>query len=87
MWITGQVVDGYGRALPGVSIEAASTSTAGRRTVISNTRGDYILQDLRAGVYTITFSHAGFGTLERTTCALTSYVATVNARLHRDAES
>lgn len=76
-----------GRGLPGVSIEAAGPSTSGRRTVVTNTQGHYVLQDLRAGVYTITFARAGFSTLERTTSALTSYVATINARLQRDPES
>ena len=87
MWITGRVVDGGGRALPGVSIEAAGPATAGRRTVVTDIQGHYVLQDLRAGVYVITFAHAGFRTLERRTSTLTSYVATINARLHRDAES
>lgn len=88
MWITGQVVDGRGRALPGVSIEAAGPGSSGRRTVVTNTQGHYVLQDLRAGgVYTITFARAGFSTLERTTTALTSYVATINARLQRNDQS
>jgi len=87
MWITGKVVDRYGRALPGVSIDAAVPGTSRRRTVVTNTQGHYVLQDLRAGVYTITFAHAGFSTLERTTNALTSYVSTINARLYRDDES
>ena len=87
MWITGHVVDGGGRARRGVSIEAAGPATAGRRTVVTDIQGHYVLQDLRAGVYTITFAHAGFRTLERTTSALTSYVATVNAGLLPDAGS
>ena len=54
---------------------------------MTDIQGHYVLQDLRAGVYTITFAHAGFSTLERTISTLTSYVATINARLHRHTES
>ena len=87
MWITGQVVDVRGRALSGVSIQAFGSGAPGPRTVVTNIQGQYVLQDLRAGVYTITFARTGFSTVERTTTALTSYVTTINARLDRDAES
>jgi hypothetical protein len=81
MWITGQVCDDRGRALPDVTIEASGTGATGRRAGVTNAQGHYVLQDLRPGVYTITFSRSGFSTLERKTDALTNYVATVNARL------
>ena len=84
MWITGQVVDERGRALPGVTIEAAGAVNAARRAVVTNARGQYVLQDLRPGVYTIKFAHPGFSTVERTTDPLTSYVATINATLQPD---
>lgn len=81
MWITGQVVDASGRVLSGVTIEACGSASAGTRRVVTNARGQYVLQDLRPGAYTITFARAGFATVERQTDPLTSYVATVNARL------
>jgi carboxypeptidase family protein len=81
MWITGQVCDDRGRALPDVTIEASGTGAAGTRAGVTNGQGHYVLQDLRPGVYTITFARSGFSTLERKTDALTNYVATVNARL------
>jgi hypothetical protein len=81
MWITGQVVDDRGRALPNVTIEATGPRTAGTRAGVTNTHGHYVLQDLRPGVYTIRFARSGFSTLERKTDALTTYVATINARL------
>jgi hypothetical protein len=46
-------------------------------------RGEYVLQDLLPGEHTITFARAGFATLERKIDALTSYVATINAKLMR----
>src|SRR5918995_177257 len=82
MWITGQVVDDRGRALPDVSIEASGPRAAGKRAAITNTHGHYVMQDLQPGVYTITFARSGFSTLERKTDALTTYVATINAQLH-----
>lgn len=81
MWITGQVCDDHGRALPDVAIEASGPSAAGRRAGVTNAQGLYVLQDLRPGVYTITFARSGFSTLERKTDSLTTYVATINARL------
>ena len=96
MWITGQVVDDRGQGLRDVTIEASGPHTAGRvptasaaagrpgrRAGVTNARGEYVLQDLRPGAYTITFARSGFSTVERKTDALTNYVATINARLHQ----
>ena len=81
MWITGQVVDDLGRALPGVTIEASGPPGSRRRTVVSNSQGQYVLQDLRPGAYTITFARPGFSILQHTTDEISTFVATINARL------
>ena len=81
MWITGQVFDDRGRALPDVTIEVSGPHAPPRRAGVTNARGHYVLQDLRPGTYTITFTCSGFSTVERKTDALTTYVATINARL------
>jgi protocatechuate 3,4-dioxygenase beta subunit len=81
MWITGQVCDDHGRALPDVTIEVSGPSAPGTRAGVTDAQGHYVLQDLRPGAYTITFARSGFSTLERKTDALTTYVATINARL------
>ena len=83
MWITGQVVDDHGHALADATIEVKGFGAGRRRTAVTNSAGQYVLQDLRPGVYTLTFGHSGFYTLERTTEALTTYVATINAHLQR----
>ena len=83
MWITGQVVDESGRALPGVTIEASGPCTSSRRGVVTNAMGQYVLQELKPGAYTITFARAGFSRVERKTDVLTTYVATINARLQQ----
>lgn len=81
MWITGKVCDDRGRALADVAIEVSGPCAAGKRSGVTNAQGHYVLQDLRPGAYTIRFARTGFSTLERTTDALTTYVATINARL------
>jgi protocatechuate 3,4-dioxygenase beta subunit len=81
MWITGQVLDDRGRALPDVTIEVSGQHATPRRGGVTNAHGHYVLQDLRPGVYTITFTCSGFSTVQRKTDALTTYVATINARL------
>jgi hypothetical protein len=81
MWITGQVVDDRGRALSGVSIEASGSGAVTRRAVTSNAQGQYVMQDLRPGVYTLTFACAGFSTVHRESVDLSSWVATINATL------
>ena len=87
MWITGHVIDDYGHPLPAVRIEASDPGTGRRRAVVTNMRGEYVLQDLQPGEHTLTFARAGFSTLERKIDALTNYVATINAKLiHRTAD-
>jgi protocatechuate 3,4-dioxygenase beta subunit len=83
MWITGQVVDDRGRALPDVTIEVSGPHAPPRRGGTTNAHGHYVLQDLRPGAYTITFARPGFSTVERKTDVLTTYVATINARLQQ----
>ena len=84
MWITGVVIDDRGRILPSVTIEASGPAAVHRRVVISNAHGQYVMQDLAPGTYTITFAHPGFTTLRRTTIDLSPLVATINARLIPD---
>jgi hypothetical protein len=81
MWINGQVVDGLGRPLPDVKIEALSRQrTTERRIATSNAGGQYVICDLRPGTYTLTFALPGFLTEQRTS-PLANYVATINAEL------
>lgn len=83
MWITGQVYDDRGCGLPDVTIEVSGERPDVKRASVTNARGQYVLQDLRPGVYTIKFVHQEFSTVERQTDPLTSYVATINAQLQR----
>jgi outer membrane receptor for ferrienterochelin and colicin len=58
--ISGHVADAQGLALPGVTVNAASPNLQGVRTVVTSENGDYVLQLLPSGVYTITFELSGF---------------------------
>ncbi len=64
--IAGVVKDTSGAILPGVTVEAASDVLIEKvRTVVTDGSGLYRIIDLRPGVYTVTFSLAGFNTSKR----------------------
>jgi hypothetical protein len=81
--ITGVVRDGSGAVLPGVTVEVASPALIEKvRTAVTDGTGQYRIQDLRPGVYTVTFSLTGFSTVRREGVELTgSFVATISAEL------
>src|SRR3984893_16042038 len=62
--IAGVVKDTSGAVLPGVTVEASSDALIEKsRTVTTDGEGLYKIVDLRPGIYTITFSLAGFQTV------------------------
>ena len=69
--------------LPGVTVEASSPALIEKtRSVITNGVGQYSIQDLRPGTYSVTFTLPGFNTVKRDGIELTgSFIATVNADL------
>src|SRR5687767_9496527 len=79
----GIVRDGSGGVLPGVTVEASSPALIeGTRSVVTDGTGQYRVIDLRPGVYTITFSLAGFSTVRRESLELTgSRIVTVDAQM------
>src|SRR6267143_106825 len=81
--ITGTVQDTSGAVLPGVSVEATSPELIEKvRTAVTDGTGQYRIEDLRPGTYTVTFTLQGFNTLKREGIELTgSFTATVNADL------
>src|SRR4051812_22827863 len=78
--LTGVVKDASGAVLPGVTVEASSPALIERtRTAVTNADGSYRIVDLRAGVYSVTFSLAGFSTVRRDNIELSgSFVAVIN---------
>src|SRR5207244_2105742 len=64
--IAGAVRDTTGAALPGVTVEAASPALIEKtRTVVTDSAGGYKIEDLRPGVYAVTFSLTGFTSVKR----------------------
>jgi len=81
--IAGSVRDTSGAVLPGVTVEASSPALIEKvRTSISDGSGQYRVEDLRPGVYKVTFTLPGFSTFEREGVELTgSFTATINAEM------
>ena len=81
--IVGTARDASGAVLPGVTVEASSPALIEKtRTVVTNGVGQYSIQDLRPGTYTVTFTLQGFNTSRRDGIELAgSFIATVNADL------
>jgi len=81
--IAGVVKDTTGAVLPGVTVEAASPALIERiRTVTTDEKGQYKIIDLRPGIYTVTFTLAGFNGVKREGIEVTTqFTAPVNADL------
>jgi hypothetical protein len=81
--IAGTVKDTSDALLPGVTVEAASPALIEKvRTAVTDGTGQFRIENLRPGQYTVTFTLPGFTTIRREGIELTgSFVATVNAEL------
>src|SRR5262245_57421600 len=77
--IAGNVKDTSGAVLPGVTVEAASPALIEKtRSVVTDGSGNYKIENLRPGTYTVTFTLTGFNTVKREGIELTgSFVANV----------
>src|SRR3984957_12477427 len=81
--IAGTVKDTSGAVLPGVTVEASSPALIEKlRTGVTDGSGQYKIEQLRPGTYTVTFTLTGFSTVQREGLALVgSFAATVTAEL------
>jgi hypothetical protein len=81
--IAGMVRDTSGAVLPGVTVEATSPALIERvRSTVTGGAGQYRIEDLRPGTYTVTFMLPGFSTFRREGIELTgSFTATINVEL------
>src|SRR5262245_44192878 len=81
--IAGTVRDASGAVLPGVTVEATSPALIEKvRAAVSDGTGQYRIEDLRPGTYTVNFTLTGFSAFRREGIELTgSFTATVNAEM------
>jgi hypothetical protein len=81
--IAGTVRDSSGAVLPGATVEASSPALIEKvRSAATDGSGQYRIEDLRPGTYTVTFTLSGFTTVRREGIELTgSFTATVNAEM------
>src|ERR687888_2804186 len=64
--LAGTVKDPSSAVLPGVTVEASSPVLIEKiRTATSDAAGQYRIESLQPGTYTVTFTLAGFATLKR----------------------
>jgi len=64
--IVGTARDASGAVLPGVVVEASSPALIEKtRSVTTNGAGQYSIENLRPGQYTVTFTLAGFSVVRR----------------------
>ena len=82
--IAGAVRSDTGEPIRGVVVEAASPSIIEKtRTAVTDRAGRYRIEDLRPGIYTVTFRVAGWKSEGRDDIVLTgSFTATLDAQLN-----
>src|SRR5712691_9299284 len=81
--IAGQVKDASGAVLPGVTVEASSPALIEKvRSVVTGGTGQYRIELLPPGTYTVTFALPGFSTVKRDGIELTgTFTASIDAEL------
>jgi hypothetical protein len=81
--ITGVVRDTSNAVLPGVTVEAASPALIEKvRSAVTDGSGQYRIENLRPGLYTVTFTLPGFAGVQREGLELAgTFTATINAEL------
>src|SRR5262252_4782521 len=81
--LAGTVKDASGAVLPGVTVEAASPALIEKtRSAVTDGAGQYRIESLQPGTYTVTFTLSGFSTLKRDDVVLSGTgVVTINADL------
>src|ERR1700675_4716944 len=87
--LAGVVKDSSGAVLPGVTVEASSSSLIEKtRTAVTDGTGQYRIPDLTPGIYTVSFTLAGFATIKREGVDLTGAgVTTISADMRVGAVS
>ena len=75
--INGRVTDISGGALVGAEIDVKP----GRVSLASDSQGQFLINDLEAGTYTLTFTYVGFAPVTRTITVTSGQIANADAKL------
>jgi len=62
--IAGTVTDVQGGVIPGVTVTAKSVAAGTTRTTVTDSSGNYVIANVPADVYTVTFELSGFKTVQ-----------------------
>ena len=79
--LRGLVTDPTGAAIPGASVAIVNAANGVRVDAVTNSQGEYQLQQIEPGTYTITATAPGFGKFTTTAALLVAQPATVNMKL------
>ncbi len=70
--VSGVVTDPTGAAIPGATITITSVGTQSKRTIVSDSDGNYILTNLAIGSYSISVTQTGFRTAQQAGVTITA---------------
>ncbi|RSL14819.1 outer membrane receptor protein involved in Fe transport [Edaphobacter aggregans] len=84
--LRGLVTDPAGAAIPGASVVIVNAANGVRVDAVTNSQGEYSLQQIAPGTYTITATAPGFGKFTTTAQLLVAQPATVNMKLQVSAD-
>src|SRR5688572_1039157 len=81
--VAGNVKDGSGAVLPGVTVEAASPALIEKvRSAVTDGNGQYQIVNLPPGIYSVTFTLPGFATVKRDALDVSvNFTSTVDAEM------
>ena len=79
--LRGLVTDSTGAAIPGATVVITNAANGVKVDAVTNSQGEYSLQQISPGTYTITATAPGFGKFTTTAALLVAQPATVNMKL------
>nr|MBA3323444.1 carboxypeptidase regulatory-like domain-containing protein [Pyrinomonadaceae bacterium] len=80
--VSGSITDPSGAVIPGASVTLTNIATAVSRSTTSNDEGFYRFDAVDLGIYQVTLSASGFGTIEKTNIVVNAnQTSTIDAQL------
>ena len=82
--IVGTVMDPQGGVVPGVTVTATSTGTGAARTTVTDAAGSYVLANVLAATYDVSFQLQGFKTIATRVQVTVGAEVSADARLEKN---